>query len=257
MYKFKFFFCYPFIFFSYFIFSFSQSVMIDYLVKIINVYWRCFPMGTVKTHISTFLPCPFFWRFQHFSVFFFVAIILTTNFVLFSPPFSFPFSVLLPCTLSTSSTFASAFSFSRLSQDCVKIHWSIFWKYLVLYPLVAPFPWLLMRTFKARSPKLPFSSLHRYALYALPFSALIQVKRVSPPRPFSTYSPFLLVAKIFMALRSYRLRSLFAIEIHAAAFFGFSTLTAAFVVGLFTTAVSGLRVLFSSRGLRRTFHGTL
>lgn len=92
-------------------------------------------------------------------------------------------------------------------------------------------------------------------LFALPFSALIQVKCVSPPRPFSTYSPFLLVAKIFMALRSYRLPTLFAIEIHAAAFFGFSTLTVAFVVGLFTTAVSGL--FFSSRGLRRTFHETL
>lgn len=72
-----------------------------------------------------------------------------------------------------------------------------------------------------------------------PFSALIQVKRVSPLRLFSSCSPLLLVAKIFIALWSYRLCSLFAIEIHAAAFFGFSTLTAAFVVGLFTTAVSG------------------
>lgn len=33
-----------------------------------------------------------------------------------------------------------------------------------------------------------------------PFSALIQVKRVSPLRPFPSYSPLLLVAKIFMAL---------------------------------------------------------
>lgn len=72
-----------------------------------------------------------------------------------------------------------------------------------------------------------FSETSIQSFYALPFSALIQVKRVSPVRSFPTYPPFLLVAKIFIVLRSYRLRSLFAIEIHAAAFFGFSTLTAA------------------------------
>lgn len=168
----------------------------------------------------------------------FAAFILTIDFVLFfSPPFSFLFSVLSLYILSTSSTFAFAFSFSGLSWDCVKIRWSIFRKYLVLPPC-CPFSVAsyenLQRAFSETSIQ---SSPLRSMLW--PFSALIQVKRVSPLRLFSSCSPLLLVAKIFIALWSYRLCSLFAIEIHAAAFFGFSTLTAAFVVGLFTTAVSG------------------
>lgn len=49
-----------------------------------------------------------------------------------------------------------------------------------------------MRTFNSRSPKLPLGLLSRATLRVLPFSVLIQAKRVLPLRPFPSSLPALL-----------------------------------------------------------------
>lgn len=144
--------------------------MTDYLLQMINIYWREMNVRWDKTHISTLSDICWFFRGSYFQFSFSYQSLfrLRTSHSLFVVVFV---SVLSPCILSTSSTFAFAFSFSRLFQDCVKIHWSIFWKYLVLCFLVALSPLVcLWETFNARSLKLPFSLLRSILCPSVPWS---------------------------------------------------------------------------------------